>query len=40
MLEAAKTMGRVTAGREGGARRGGPEKGKEREKGGRKREKG
>ena len=33
-------MGRVTAGWEGEARRGGPEKGKEREKEGRKRGKG
>ena len=38
MLEAAR--GRVTAGWEGRARRGGPEKGKEREKEGREGEKG
>ena len=40
MLEAARSMGRVTAGWEGEASRGGPKKGKEREKEGRKREKG
>ena len=40
MLEAAKTMERVTAGWEGETRGGEPEKVKEREKGGRKREKG